>query len=178
MAPDYDRLSELLKIKDDQAFKTVYENTKRGVFSIIAGMIRDKATVEDLMQDTYMKVIQNINSYQKGRNFPAWVMQIAKNTTIDHLRKQKLINVHDPQTDIYLFDQTPQAAPESDLEIDKVLQPLPDLEKQIVLMKVYGNLKFKDIATSLDKPLGTVLWLYNKAIKKLKKSLGGEDNEE
>ena len=69
MAPDYDRLSELLKIKDDQAFKTVYENTKRGVFSIIAGMIRDKATVEDLMQDYLYESHSKYQFVSKGRNF-------------------------------------------------------------------------------------------------------------
>jgi RNA polymerase sigma-70 factor (ECF subfamily) len=45
-------------------------------------------------------------------------------------------------------------------------------------MKVFGNLKFKDIAATLEKPLGTVLWIYNKAIKKLKITEGGEDSEE
>lgn len=174
MPESYDRLVDLLKAKDDQAFRTVYENTKRGVFSIIAGMIKDKATVEDLMQDTYMKVIQSINSYKKGRNFPAWVMQIAKNTTIDHLRKQKRMEVRDPQTDMYLFDTFAPETETTDLEVDAILKPLDEQERQVVLMKVYGNLKFKDIALSTDKPLGTVLWIYNKAIKKLRESMGGE----
>ncbi|MDD4183885.1 MAG: RNA polymerase sigma factor [Candidatus Izemoplasmatales bacterium] len=174
MGPNYDQLVDLLKNKDDLAFQIVYENTKKGVFSIIAGIIKSKATIEDLMQDTYIKMIQNINSYKKGRNFPAWVMQIAKNTAIDYYRKQKRVDLHDPQTDMYLFDQAVPTAESSDLEIETILKPLQNDEKEVVLMKVYGNLRFKDIALALEKPLGTVLWIYNKAIKKLKESMGGE----
>jgi RNA polymerase sigma-70 factor (ECF subfamily) len=178
MVPNYDQLVDLLKQKDDAAFRTVYEHTRKGVFSIIAGIFKDKATVEDLMQDTYIKVIENINSYVKGRNFPAWVMQIAKNTAIDHYRKQKRMSVHDPQEEMYLFDQATPDSSTSDLEVEAILKPLDDEEKRVVLMKVFGNLKFKDIAATLEKPLGTVLWIYNKAIKKLKITEGGEDSEE
>ena len=174
MVVDFDKDVDLLKEKDDEAFRIIYEHTKKGVFSVIAGIIRDRSQIEDLMQDAYIKVIQNLNSYVKGRNFPAWVMQIAKNTAIDHYRKQKRITIHDPQTDMYPFDTETIDAPTSDLEVEAILKPLAAEERQIVLMKVFGELKFKEIATALGKPLGTVLWLYNKAIKKLRDNEGGE----
>jgi RNA polymerase sigma-70 factor (ECF subfamily) len=93
---DYDQYIDALIEKDNEAFRIVYENTKKGVFSMIISIVNNKAATEDLMQDAYMKMIKNIKQYKKGRNFIAWLLQIAKNTALDHYRKEKRVTIIDP----------------------------------------------------------------------------------
>lgn len=162
---DYDLYIDDLIQKDERAFEVVYENTRKGVFSMIISIVNNRAVTEDLMQDTYMKMIQKIRQYKKGRNFYAWLIQIAKNTALDYYRKESKVHVYDPQENDYMFDKEYQ---DSDhYAVYDMIKPLDDEEKQIVLLRIVSNLKFKDIADVTQKPVGTVLWVYNKAIKKL-----------
>jgi len=178
---NFDDYIDLLKEKDNQAFELVYEHTKRGVFSIIIAIVKDKSMTEDLMQDTYIKMLKNIHSYQKGRNFPAWLLQIAKNIAIDYYRKNHSVSVYDPIEESYVFDelaQEPETPNKPSYEVEEMIRPLDATEREIVLLHVVSDLKFKDISETTGKPLGTVLWIYNKAIKKMKNALkGGSENE-
>lgn len=168
---DYlDRLAE----KDDEAFAAVYENTKRGVYSMIVAIVRDRHATEDLMQDTYIKMLKNIHSYQRGRNFTAWLFEIAKNLAYDHLRQNRAVRPADPQEESYLFDQAQPPAGNTDFTLEEMMSPLDPEERQVVLLRTVSETKFKDIAVLMDRPLGTVLWIYNKALAKMRKNLGKE----
>ncbi len=166
-----DYIDSLIK-KDNNAFKVVYDNTKKGVFSMIISIVNNKAVTEDLMQDTYIKMIERIRSYKKGRNFNAWLLQIAKNTAIDYYRKYKKETIYDPQENNYMFES--EVKPDDSYLVNDMLKPLDEEEKEIVLLRAVSDYKFKDIAKITKKPLGTVLWIYNKAINKLKELEGKE----
>ncbi|MDD3127128.1 MAG: RNA polymerase sigma factor [Candidatus Izemoplasmatales bacterium] len=174
MAHHFDDYLDLLMEKDENAFLYVYDHTKRGVYSIIIAIVKDRGITEDLMQDTYTKMIANLHSYQRGRNFAAWLFEIAKNIAYDHLRKTKPIIYADPQEQAYLFNQPNREGPKTDYTMAELLTPLNEIERQIVLLRIVSQTKFKDIATTVNKPLGTVLGMYNKALQKMKKSLGKE----
>lgn len=174
MPQNFDDYLDLLAQKDEQAFATVYENTKRGVYAIIVAIVHDRHTTEDLMQETYIKMLKNLNSYHRGRNFSAWLFQIAKNLAYDYVRQNKNVHPYDPQEQSYLFDQPDSSKPVSDYSLEEMMKPLDEEERQIVLLRIVSEEKFKDIATITQKPLGTVLWVYNKALGKMKKYLGKE----
>jgi len=174
MSPNFEDYLDSLAEKDEEAFAYVYENTKRGVYSVIVAIVRDRHTTEDLMQETYMKMLHNLRSYQRGRNFAAWLFEIAKNLAYDHVRKNKNIFPTDPQEQDYVFDRQEEAPAKTELTMEELMAPLDETERQIVLLRVVSDVKFKDIATTVEKPLGTVLWIYNKALAKMKKSLGKE----
>ncbi|MBI9008775.1 MAG: RNA polymerase sigma factor [Tenericutes bacterium] len=169
---NYDQYVDALIEKDDEAFRIVYENTKKGVFSMIISIVNNKAATEDLMQDTYMKMIKYIKQYKKGRNFYAWLIQIAKNTAFDYYRKEKRVTVIDPQLSDKLNEGTVKE--NTSYEVIDMIKDLDEIEKQVVLLRIVSNAKFKDIALSIDKPIGTVLWIYQKAIKKLQNTYGEE----
>lgn len=169
MQINYDDYIDSLINKDNEAFKIIYDNTKKGVFSIIISIVKNKAVTEDLMQDTYIKMVEKIHQYKKGRNFYAWLLQIAKNTALDHYRKFNKEIVYDPMEQSYYHDSL--KTEEKTYSVLDLVKPLDDLEKQIVLLHAVDDMKFKDIAQVVDKPLGTVLWIYNKAIKSLKSYL-------
>ncbi len=165
MLIDYDLYIDYLIEKDDKAFEVIYENTKKGVFSMILSIVNNKAATEDLMQDTYMKMIQKIKQYKKGKNFYAWLLQIAKNTALDYYRKEKRVSVIDPQEHDYMFDK--EYNDSNNYAVYDMIKNLDEEEKQVILLRIVSDMKFKDIAKSIDKPLGTALWIYNKALKKL-----------
>jgi RNA polymerase sigma-70 factor (ECF subfamily) len=131
------------------------------------------------MQDTYIKMLKNINSYQKGRNFNAWLLQIAKNIAIDYYRKNHLVTAFDPMADSYIFDESAiDTKPKNPYEVEELIKPLDSVERQVVLLRVVSDAKFKDIAKTVKKPLGTVLWIYNKALRKMKDFMEGGNYDE
>ena len=78
MQDDILKLIEKLKNKDNEAFEIIYYQTHKMVFSIIYSIVKDDLDAEDLMQDTYIKMIENINSFKAGRNFKTWLGTIAR----------------------------------------------------------------------------------------------------
>ena len=168
---DFDGRLALLRQRDEVAFQEVYDQTKRGVFAVIVAIVRDRGDAEDLMQETYMKMLAHLDQYEPGRNFNAWIVQIAKNLAFDHYRKHHQSIPVDPQEQGYLFDRV-DAHESSGYDLETLIAPLDQDERQIVLLHIVSNTKFKDIATIVDKPLGTVLWMYNRALKKMQKQIG------
>ncbi len=176
--PTIDDYVERLKSKDDEAFEYLYNHTKRGVYAIIIAIVKDHHATEDLMQETYIKMLKRLNQYEPGRNFNAWITQIAKNIALDYYRKHRQTQLVDPIEDASLLDQTQVAQDQTDYSLEEMLLPLEDLERQIVLLRTVSETKFKNIAEIVDKPLGTVLWIYQRAIQKMKKSLERSQHED
>lgn len=167
----FDGYLEGIKNKDEKAFAYVYKETKAGVYSVIVSLVKNQSTVEDLMQETYIKMIKNISQYQKGKNFTAWLLQIAKNTALDYLRANKNIVYVDVEEQEHLFKTQDSETANENLDLEDIVSPLDEVEKQIVLLHISGDVKFSDISKVVGKPLGTVLWIYNRAIKKMKSNL-------
>lgn len=169
---------ERLKLKDNEAFRYVYDETKRGVYAMIISIVKDRQATEDLMQDTYIKMLKNIDMFTPGRDFNSWIVQIAKNTALDYYRKHQKLIITDPIADIHIIDnvQTETSSnSNNDYSLEEMIKPLNEEERQIILLHLVSDMKFKSIAETMNKPLGTILWMYQKALKKIKKSLEGED---
>lgn|SRR5690554_5777366 len=165
---------EQLKNGNDALFEKIYHDTKRGVYGIIFSILRDHDQTNDAMQEVYMKMLIKINQYKIGSNFISWLMQIAKYHAIDMYRKDKN-KVH--VDDDVLEQMTPASNDEPDkkTQVAMMLDILDEDERIIVVLKVLDDLTHKEISKVVDKPLGTVLWIYQKAIAKLKKYYGEKD---
>lgn len=161
-----------LKGNDYRSFDEFYSMTSKLVYYVIAEIIKNKQTIEDLMQDTYLKFIQNINSVNPNQNPNAYLAQIAKNLALNEYEKSKRVVVDETHF-TNLKDPSNKEGSGIDLGIINYLE---GEEKEVVTLKLIGELKFREIAVMLDKPLGTVQWIYNNAIKKLRKKVG-EENE-
>ena len=143
-------------------FDQFYHLTSKQVFFTLKKYIQDIMLIEDFMQDVYMKFIDKIQDVDSSKNVKSYLTTIARNLAIDYLRKQK----HATLDDIQVF----QAFDASQVEKDYMwlLEHLDLTEKEIVYLHVIEDLKFKDIAVIVDKPVGTVLWKYQEARKKMK----------
>lgn len=165
------KVIEQLKNRDEKAFEYVYTQTKKGVYIIIFNVIKDHDLTQDLMQDVYLKMLERIHQYQSKTNFYNWLLMIAKNLAIDTYRREKKL-VHYDEVD---YDQTLSAqddTPDQKDEFNRLLSVLTEEEKEIVLLRIVDEMKHKDIAKLVDKPVGTVTWLYQQALDKMKKVRG------
>lgn len=166
-----DTVIKALKRGDDNAFDIMYEETKSIVFYTALDVLKDRALAEDIMQDTYLKVLKELDRYTFNQGFRGWIKTIAKNISINAYNKRKKeVNVTVDDSP-YLF-----TTDNDDLEnryfLNKLLKTLSDDERQIVMRHAVYQETHKAIASSMDMPLGTVLWKYQQALKKLKKKGG------
>ena len=165
---EINNLMQAVQNGDENAFANLFEGLKRGVFSFVYSYVKNYYTAEDLVQETFIKVKLKANLYKHGTNASAWILQIAKNTALDYLKKENKSQVVELDENIKDNDNDS----ESSLVLHDILNKhLQDEERQIVLLHLMYGYKNKEIAEILDLPIGTVLWKYNTALKKLKEKL-------
>lgn len=166
---------EKMKLGDEKAFEVVYELTKKQVFFSAYAIIKDYGKAEELMQDTFIKVRKHITSYKKNSNALAWITRIARNLAITTYHKQKKELITDELEQDFLFHASDENTMLNNMLLKKLLTLLNLEERQVVMLHTLGY-KHKEIAKQLNKPLGTILWVYNKALKKLQQEM--RKNEE
>ncbi len=167
---------EKIKNKDEEAFEYIYINTKRAVYSVVFAIAKNHAATEDIMQEVYMKMLSSIHQYRENTNFFNWLLQIAHHHAIDQYRKNK----HQFNVDVNDYSEllvSRDIRPDEEDQFMHMVELLDEDERLVVILKVVEELKHREIAKILEKPLGTVIWIYQKAMHKLKEE-GGYDDEE
>lgn len=165
------KIIEQLKNGDETQFETIYQTTKKGVYGMIFSILKDHDLTNDVMQDVYMKMLVKINQYQIGKNFMNWLLQIAKYQAIDVYRKEKK-SVFMDAVGLDLIAAFDNEKPNEQTDVTFILNVLDLDERMVVVLKVLEDKTHKEISKILDKPLGTVLWIYQKAMDKLKSYMG------
>lgn len=168
---------EKIKNKDEEAFEYIYTHTKRAVYSVVFAVAKNHSVAEDIMQEVYMKMIQSIHQYKENTNFFNWLLQIARHHAIDQYRKDKRklnLDIND-YSEVLISSQI---GPDEEDQFMRMIDILDEDERLVVILKVVEELKHREIAKILEKPLGTVIWIYQNAMKKLKQEGGYDDEEE
>ncbi len=155
------------------------------LFSWLLGMTGNRADAEDLFQDVWFRVIRHAGRFSDV-SFRAWLWKIARNLLIDFRRKRKpdiSLDAVADEEDVPLVDQLtardtgPAKAVELDDMTKRVLRAvatLPEVQREVFLMRVQGDLSFSEIAQTLTIPLNTALGRMHDAMTKLKKLLTEE----
>ncbi|MDQ2930853.1 MAG: sigma-70 family RNA polymerase sigma factor [Gemmatimonadota bacterium] len=185
--PDAD-VAALAKEGREPAFRELVRRYERPVFSLIFRMVRDRELAEDLAQDTFIKVLNNIDRYRPEFKLSSWLFKIANNVTIDHLRRRQLATVS--------LDGSPHAATAAEAQatsldvesrgqsaleaiesrelgsaIEQAIGKLrPEYRSCILLRHVEGR-SYEEIAATLDLPLGTVKTYIHRARHELREAL-------
>ena len=162
---------EDFRVGNYDSFDEFYHQTNKQLYVFIYDIIRNRQSSEDLLQETYMRFLNHIDKYKKNTNYFNFLVTIARNLAINEYHKQKRM-VYDEKYIYSVKEESPTDVP----DLFYLLDYLNEKEREIVILHMIDNLKFKEIAKMKDKPLGTILWLYNKAIKKLKRKVE-EENE-
>ena len=166
-AKELERCVERYLSGEHEAFDEIYYETQKPVYLTLSTIIKNKHTIEDLMQEVYIKAINNLESYKIGTNFSAWICTIARNHAINFYNRKKKETLVDSIEDEYLFISESN----SNSLLDKAMAILDGMEKDIVFYHIVLNFKFKDISHILDIPLSTIFFIYKKALAKIKKEL-------
>ena len=166
-----DKLLAKIAQGDNDAFKSFYLQTRKGVFAFLYSYFKNAPDTEDAMQTVYLKVKMNISSYTVGTNGRAWLFQIAKNHALTLLRDRKPALSID-ETPALSYEQAEFSGGGVTECMDRVLS---DEEKRIVVLHVLWRYKHREIAKILALPTGTVTSKYKRAIEKLKKALKEEE---
>lgn len=153
---------------DHTAFDQVYYATRDSVYYTIFKIIRNDSRTEELVQEVYIKAINNIHKFD-NKNFRGWISRIARNLAIDVYNKEQKEFYLDSQDNDFVF--TSKSNSDEEYLLSDMKRVLKDMEFEIVLMHVIGNMTHKDIGKTLEKPIGTILWNYNQAMKKLRNYL-------
>ena len=163
------------------SLQTLIERHQNRLYSYIFLMVKDKQLADDVFQDTYVKVINTlkVGNYKEEGKFIQWVMRIAHNLIIDHFRKSKKIPYVESQNDEYdIFDTISFSDPsiEEQLvlnqihsDVRRLIQFLPDEQKEVVHLRCYAGLSFKDIAEQTDVSINTALGRMRYALINLRK---------
>ena len=146
---------------NDEAFDAIYYATQKSVYLSIRLIIKDSFDIEDLMQDTYLKALENLSKYKLGTNFNAWISKIARNNAINFYNKNKRV-VYSEDLDLLPSEDN------KDNMLDYYLSFLAGLEKDIVIYKVILDMSYKEISQVIDKPISTIHDIYKRAIKRIK----------
>jgi RNA polymerase sigma-70 factor (ECF subfamily) len=178
----------LARAGKEAAYRELLRRYERPVFSLIYRMVRDRDLAEDLAQDSFVKVLNALESYRPEYKFSSWVFKIANNVAIDQLRRREL--------DTLSLDGAPNARTRDEVEatalqaVDRTESPLAELESRelgsrieqaiaklrpeyrscILLRHVEGR-SYEEIAETLDLPLGTVKTYIHRARHELREYL-------
>jgi RNA polymerase sigma-70 factor, ECF subfamily len=173
----------------ETAFRELVRRYQRPVFSLIYRMVRDREMAEDLAQETFIKVLNAIDSYRPEHKFSSWIFKIANNAAIDHLRRRDpdLLSLNGAPDAVSAERQEATAlqvrdvgeSPLDELEarelgshIETAISRLrPEYRACIMLRHVEGR-AYEEIAAILDLPLGTVKTYIHRARAELRDSLG------
>lgn len=169
-------------IKGDQsAIETLINRHRSKVYTYILLTIRNQQLAEDLFQETFIKVIQSLRSgkYRDNGRFLSWVIRISHNLIIDHFRKEKQMNsVSNDDSDVDLFNSKKLADQNIEeiivnnqimSEIRLLINELPEDQREVVLLRHYGGLSFKEIAEQTGVSINTALGRMRYALINLRK---------
>ena len=180
MISDYELIERFIK-GEQSCFDQLIHRHKNKVFAYISLYIRDQALAEDLFQDTFMKVIQSVKSgkYQDNGKFISWVMRIAHNLIIDHFRRIKQMNTvsnDDYESDLFNSKKLSDSTVEDDIirrqiqkDVRKMITFLPDDQREVVILRHYAGLSFKEIAEITDVSINTALGRMRYALINMRK---------
>ncbi|TKG96523.1 sigma-70 family RNA polymerase sigma factor [Puteibacter caeruleilacunae] len=174
-------LVELFMHGDHSALERLIARHKNRIYTYILLIVRNQHLAEDIFQDTFVKVIRSLRlgNYVENGRFISWVLRIAHNLIIDHYRKERNMNLlSNDDTEIDLFnsakfsDKTIEQLMVSDQiskEVKMLIRELPFEQKQVVILRHYVGLSFKEISDQTGVSINTSLGRMRYALINMRK---------
>ena len=165
---------------DEIALKHLINRHQKKVFSYILMSVKNRELAEDIFQDTFIKVINTLKSenYKEEGKFLQWVMRIANNLKIDYYRKVQRMPIFESNSDFNIFDVLNGTDPSIEQKIiteqiysdvKNLVQYLPEEQREVLEMRIYDDVSFKDIAEITGVSINTALGRMRYALINLRK---------
>lgn len=166
---------------DQKAIEILIARHKKRVFTYIFMVVKNHHLSEDIFQDTFIKVIRSLKTgkYIENGKFISWVLRISHNLIIDHFRKEKLLNTTSNDDSEYDLLNSPKYSENTiedvlvnnqiEFEVRLLIEELPEDQKQVIMMRHFQGLSFKEIADLTDVSINTALGRMRYALINLRK---------
>lgn len=164
------------------ALSSLVQRHKDKIYTSIYLMVKDHYLAEDIFQDTFIKIIDSINNkkYTEDGKFLPWALRIAHNLCVDHFRKLKRIPTIKTNCDHDIFEILNFSEPgfeekmiqhQSHDRVRKLLEGLPDDQREVIIMRHYADLSFKEIAQLTNCSINTALGRMRYGLFNLRKMM-------
>ena len=160
---EMDTLMKKVAEGDNDAFARLYGAAAGGVLAFAYSYLRNYADAEDVTEEVFFTVKKKAYLYRAGTDARAWLFQIAKNLSLDELRRRK--RRAEPLDELA---EAKASVPPKLPQLDLITECLDETEREIVLLHAVWGYKHREIAEATGLPLGTVTWKYNAALAKLR----------
>jgi RNA polymerase sigma-70 factor (ECF subfamily) len=165
---------------DENALSTLIIRHQSKIYGFIYSKISDRDISDDIFQDTFIKVIKTLksNSYNEEGKFLPWVMRIAHNLIIDHFRRNKKMplfreteefSIFSIMTDSSLTIENQMISEQVEKDLKKIIDELPEDQKEVLVMRIYQDLSFKEISELTGVSINTALGRMRYALMNLRK---------
>jgi RNA polymerase sigma factor (sigma-70 family) len=165
---------------DENSLSILIKRHKQKIYSFIYSKVYDRDVMENVFQDTFIKVIRTLKlgKYNEEGKFLPWVMRIAHNLVIDHFRKNNRMPKFDNNRDFDIFSvisdsslNAEKSLIKSQVEEDvrRLIEELPEDQKQVLVMRIYNEMSFKEISNSTGVSINTALGRMRYALINLRK---------
>ena len=165
---------------DEAALSVLISRHQQRIYSFIYSKVYDRDVTEDIFQDTFIKVIRTLKrgGYNEEGKFLPWVMRIAHNLVIDYFRKNKRMPKFDNTGDFNIFSVLgdPDLNAEKRIikdqveeDVRKLIEELPEEQRDVLVMRIYKDMSFKEIAERTDVSINTALGRMRYALINLRK---------
>lgn len=165
---------------DENALSALISRHQSKIYGFIYSKVTDRDISDDIFQDTFIKVIKTLksNSYNEEGKFLPWVMRIAHNLIVDHFRKNKKMPMYRETEEFSIFSIMSDNCPniesriiteQVECDLQRLIEELPDDQKEVLQMRMYQDLSFKEIADLTGVSINTALGRMRYALMNLRK---------
>ena len=165
---------------DENSLAILVERHQSKIYGYIYSKVSDRDLTEDIFQETFFKVIHTLKSkkyYNEEGKFLSWVLRIANNLIVDKFRNDKKMLMKRDTDEFSVFSSLTDNAPniekeliknQVDIDLKKIIQKLPHDQKEVLMMRYYSDMSFKEIADITGVSVNTTLGRMRYAITNLK----------
>jgi len=165
---------------DESALSVLINRHQSKIYGFIYSKISDRDITDDIFQDTFIKVIKTLksNSYNEEGKFLPWVMRIAHNLIIDHFRRNKKMPMFRETEEFSIFSimtdnsqtiENKMITEQVEKDLKKIIEELPDDQREVLVMRIYQDLSFKEISELTGVSINTALGRMRYALMNLRK---------
>ena len=163
------QIFELIKEKDQTGFELLYQHYFRFIFSVAYSVLNNEEDSYDIVQSVMMRLYQLDRELFPTDHELSWLRTVVKNEALMHLRREKITVPLKETVELPKLDKKIEDFVDMDA-FHKLTTTLNERQKKVVTMKILGDMTHREIAQILSIPIGTVQWLYNTSIKKLRRT--------
>jgi RNA polymerase sigma-70 factor (ECF subfamily) len=172
------QLLRRLRDGDAAAFDALFARHRRGLMAYVHAMLGEAGLAEDVVQESFVELVRNRDRLDPRRGLTGWLYRVARNRAIDVQRRRAWEALPGDAEVTARRDEEPGAATAPELLMARereeallgALRGLPSAESEVLMLRYFGGLTFREVADAVQAPLGTVLWRAQRGLGRLRES--------